>query len=62
VRLAFGALLHGTGQVWADDLALDVVDPKEVPVTREAVEPIKHAEGASNLDTSTRPGSQPPRG
>jgi hypothetical protein len=50
VRLAFGALLHGTGQVWADDLALDVVDPKEVTVTKKAVEPITYAERASNLD------------
>ena len=50
VRLAFGALLHGTGQVWADDLTLEVVDPKEVTVTSKGVEPITHAERASNLD------------
>jgi hypothetical protein len=50
VRLAFGVLLVGSGRVWADDLALDVVDPKEVPVTREALEPIIHAERAVNLD------------
>ena len=49
-RLAFGALLTGTGQVWADDLALDVVDPKEVPVTNEAVAAVTHANRASNLD------------
>ena len=49
-RLAFGALLHGTGQVWADDLTLEVVDPKEVTVTSKGVEPITHAERASNLD------------
>ena len=40
----------GTGQVWADDLALEVVDPKEVPVTSKGVKPITHAERASNLD------------
>jgi hypothetical protein len=50
VRLAFGALLHGTGQVWADDLTLEVVDPKEVTVTSKGVEPIAHAEQAANLD------------
>ncbi len=50
VRLGFGSLLTGTGQVWADDLTLEVVDPKEVPVTREAVEAVSHAERASNLD------------
>jgi hypothetical protein len=50
VRLAFGALLHGTGQVWADDLTLEVVDPKEVTVTSKGVEPITRAERASNLD------------
>jgi hypothetical protein len=50
VRLAFGALLHGTGQVWADDLTLEVVAPKEVTVTIKGVEPITHAERASNLD------------
>ena len=50
VRLAFGALLHGTGQVWTDDLTLEVVDPKEVTVTSKGVEPITHAERASNLD------------
>jgi hypothetical protein len=49
-RLAFGALLTGMGQVWADDLALDVVDPKEVRVTSKGVEPITHAERVSNLD------------
>ncbi len=53
MRLAFGTLLTGKGQVWADDLALDVVDPKVVPVTREAVEPGTHAERASNLDFET---------
>ena len=50
VRLAFGALLHGTGQVWADDLTLEVVDPQEVTVTSKGVEPITHAERAANLD------------
>ncbi len=50
VRLAFGVLLHGTGQVWADDLTLEVVDPKEVTVTSKGVEPITRAERASNLD------------
>ena len=43
-------LLHGTGQVWADDLTLEVVDPKEVSVTSKGVEPITHAERAVNLD------------
>jgi hypothetical protein len=51
VRLAFGVLLHSTtGQVWADDLALDVVDAKKVPVTSKGAEPITRAERASNLD------------
>ena len=50
VRLAFGALLHGTGQVWTDDVTLDVVDPKEVTVTSKGAEPITHAERAANLD------------
>jgi hypothetical protein len=50
VRLALGALLHGTGQVWADDLTLEAVDPKEVTVTSKGVEPITHAERAVNLD------------
>jgi hypothetical protein len=50
VRLAYGALLHVTGQVWADDLTLEVVDPRVVPVTSQGVEPITHAEWASNLD------------
>jgi hypothetical protein len=53
VRLGFGALLVGTGQVWADDLALEVVDPKEVPVTGEAFEPVTRAERAANLDFET---------
>ena len=53
VRLAFGALLVGTGQVWVDDLALDVVDPKEIPVTGEAFEPVNPAERAANLDFET---------
>lgn len=56
VRLAFGMLLDGTGQVWGDDLALDVVDPKEVPVTRAAIEPVTHAERASNLDFEAKSG------
>jgi hypothetical protein len=47
VRLAFGPLLVGAGQVWADDLSLDVVDPKAVKATEPA---ISYAERASNLD------------
>jgi hypothetical protein len=50
VRLGYGALLHGTGQVWADDLTLEVVDPREVPVTSKGIEPIARTERASNLD------------
>src|SRR5262249_6901166 len=47
VRLAFGPLLVGAGQVWADDLSLDVVDPKAIKATEPA---ISYAERASNLD------------
>jgi hypothetical protein len=47
VRLAFGALLVDTGQVWADDLTLEVVDPKEVKVTAQ---PMTTAARTANLD------------
>ena len=31
-NIAFGALLNGTGQIWFDDLKLDIVD-KDIPLT-----------------------------
>ena len=31
-NIAFGALLNGTGQIWFDDLKLDIVG-KDVPIT-----------------------------
>jgi len=52
VRLAFGPLLRGAGQVWADDLTLDVVDPKDIKTTLLAV---SYAERPSNLDFETTP-------
>jgi hypothetical protein len=53
MRLAFGSVLAKAGQVWADDLTLDVVDPKEIKTTqppRPAQPERKYAERASNLD------------
>jgi hypothetical protein len=47
LRLAFGPVLTGTGQVWADDFALDVVDPKQVKSTPA---PVTYNERAANLD------------
>ncbi len=47
LRLAFGPVLRGEGQVWADDLTLDVVDPKEIKTTQPAE---SYAKQASNLD------------
>jgi hypothetical protein len=50
VRLAFGSVLAGPGQVWADDLTLEVVDAREVKST-QPVEPKRNfAERPSNLD------------
>ena len=52
LRLAFGPVLLGTGQVWADDLTLDVVDPKDIKTTTHAR---SHDERPSNLDFETNP-------
>jgi hypothetical protein len=46
LRLAFGSLLMGTGQVWVDDLTLDVVDPGAIKSTqpeRSVPNPLEHA-------------------
>ena len=50
--LAFGPVLQGAGQVWADDLTLDVVDPKDIKTTMIT---IMYAERPSNLDFETTP-------
>ena len=52
LRLAFGPVLSGAGQVWTDDLTLDVVDPKDIKTTMLAV---SYAERPSNLDFETTP-------
>jgi hypothetical protein len=49
MRLAFGSLLNGAGQVWADDLTIDPVDPKEVKTTIKQPSN-SFVERASNLD------------
>jgi hypothetical protein len=53
VRLAFGPVLRGAGQVWADDLTLDVVDPKAIQSTQPPGYVLNPAEHASNLDFET---------
>jgi hypothetical protein len=53
VRLAFGPVLRGAGQVWADDLTLDVVDPKAIKSTQPPGYVLNPAEHASNLDFET---------
>jgi hypothetical protein len=50
VRLAFGSLLRGAGQVWLDDLTLDVVDPKAIQSTTSYLYDANPAEHTSNLD------------
>ena len=50
LRLAFGSVLRGAGQVWADDLTLEVVDPKEIKSTQPAPPERNYADHASNLD------------
>ncbi|MGO9922990.1 MAG: hypothetical protein ACLQIB_50885 [Isosphaeraceae bacterium] len=50
VRLAFGLILMGTGQVWADDLNLEVVDPREVKSTQLIQFGVVRAEHATNFD------------
>ncbi len=48
-QLAYGALLVGTGQVWFDNLNLEVVDDK-VPVTGSGKGEIIPNKGPVNLD------------
>ncbi len=50
LRVAFGPVLRGAGRVWADDLTLDVVDPKMVKSTQALRYDMNPAEHASNLD------------
>ena len=50
VRLAFGSLLRGVGQVWLDDLTLDVVDPQAIQSTTSYLYDPNPAEHTSNLD------------
>lgn len=38
VTITFGAMLHGTGQLWFDDMAVEIVDVS-VPVTGETLQP-----------------------
>ena len=48
--LRFGLRFDGTGQAWADDLTLDVVNPKVIEVT-QPLNPVAHpAPLPSNLD------------
>src|SRR5262249_34664433 len=50
LAVAFGAVLSGAGQVWADDLSLEVVDPKQVQSTDPDS---KSPRGAVKLDFET---------
>ena len=49
MRLAFGALLTGSGQIWVDDLTLEPVDPKEVKSTQLLQYSEHFAERPANL-------------
>ena len=49
-RVAFGVLLMGKGQVWADDLSLEVVDPKQVRSTQQNLFSTAFADQFANLD------------
>ena len=50
MRIAFGALLSGAGQIWADDLTLAIVDPEEAKSTRLIQFGVYRNAEASNLD------------
>ena len=49
LRLAFGSVMKGAGQVWVDDFTLEVVDPKEVKLTNPQPA-VTYSERVSNLD------------
>jgi hypothetical protein len=49
MRIAFGALLSGAGHIWADDLALEIVDPSEAKSTRLIQFGVYRIDQASNL-------------
>ena len=50
MRIAFGAILSGAGHIWADDLALDIVDPEEFKSTRLIQFGVFRNAEASNFD------------
>jgi hypothetical protein len=50
LRIAFGPIFIGKGQMWADDLTLEVVDPDKVKSSQLIQYSNHFAERASNLD------------
>jgi hypothetical protein len=57
MRIAIGALLTGAGHIWADDLALDIVDRADAKTTRLIQSGIYRTGKASNLGFEGTEGS-----